>query len=121
MDCLYYGISGKRSTRRNQDEIVEASEEESESESNASDSEQSDSEVEISSNKRRKTTKSLEQRSGTQSTRKQRKKKSTVSPTEVSITHDSQLLEQIPADENDTLYGNDQVPKKKSYVCECLN
>ncbi|KAI7852506.1 hypothetical protein BDC45DRAFT_485358 [Circinella umbellata] len=98
---------GKRSTRRNHDEIVATNEQESESENNASDSEESDSEVEISSNKRRKTTKSSEKRNGTQSTRKQRKKKSAVSPTEVSITHDSQLLEHIPADENDTLY--DQV------------
>ncbi|KAI9259399.1 hypothetical protein BDA99DRAFT_560837 [Phascolomyces articulosus] len=102
---------GKRATssRRNQDEVSSEEEEEG-SDSNASDSEQSDSEVEISSNKRRKTAKSLEKRGGTQSTRKQRKKKSTTSPTEVSITHESQLLEQIPSEQNETLYDQVSAP-----------
>ncbi|KAI8144507.1 hypothetical protein BJV82DRAFT_667711 [Fennellomyces sp. T-0311] len=99
--------TGKR-TKSTQHDEEEDDDEEDELSSEASDGSASeDSEVEISSNKRRRTTKSHEKRN-TQSTRKQRKgKRSIVSPTEVSLTHNSQLLEQIPSDSNNTLY--DQV------------
>ena len=96
--------TGKRAKSNQHDEEGDEEDELTSEESDASASE--DSEVEISSNKRRRTNKSHEKR-GTQSTRKQRKtKRSNGSPTEVSLTHSSQLLEQIPSDNSNSLYGN---------------
>lgn len=73
----------------------------------------SESEVEASSSKRRRTAKGADHQ-GPESIRRQRKRGTAHPPTEVSISHDSQLLEQASVSDGTSFYG-----KSKSGLCAC--